>query len=285
MNIFSIKVVKKSEYLLISDVHWDSPNCDRKLLKNHLDEAKHRNAKVLINGDFFCLMQGRGDPRRSKDEIRPEHNGANYLDRVIHTAVDWFAPYADTIIFIGYGNHETSIIKYQETDVLRRFIDLFNYTHKPEFPIFGGGYGGVLNFLVQTRNKNNLSFAIKYFHGSGGGGVVTKGVIQNQRLLAATSNYDAIWQGHIHELHHHTDVVETFDRNKSIIKLMHVHQIRTSSYKEEFNDGAFGFHVERGAPPKPLGGYWLELELKRKVDAETDLTYIKPTFTQCAGFY
>jgi len=36
---------KEAEFLLISDLHWDNPKCDRDLLKSHLDEAVRRNAK------------------------------------------------------------------------------------------------------------------------------------------------------------------------------------------------------------------------------------------------
>ena len=39
--------------LLISDIHWDNPKCDRVLLKKHLDIAKEMNAGVIVNGDFF----------------------------------------------------------------------------------------------------------------------------------------------------------------------------------------------------------------------------------------
>ena len=44
--------------LLLSDIHWDNPKCDRELLKRHLDQAKEIGADVLLNGDTFCLMQG-----------------------------------------------------------------------------------------------------------------------------------------------------------------------------------------------------------------------------------
>ncbi|NBW22393.1 MAG: hypothetical protein EBR82_82030, partial [Caulobacteraceae bacterium] len=92
---------------LISDLHWDNPKCDRALLKKDLDEAVERNALIIVNGDFFCLMQGKGDPRRSKDDIRPEHNKGNYLQAVVEDAVDWFSPYKNNLALIGYGNHET----------------------------------------------------------------------------------------------------------------------------------------------------------------------------------
>ena len=92
--------------MLISDLHWDNPKCNRELLSKHLKEAVERNAYIIINGDFFCLMQGRADPRRAKNEIRPEHNQGNYLQAVVNDAVQWFKPYAKHIALIGYGNHE-----------------------------------------------------------------------------------------------------------------------------------------------------------------------------------
>jgi hypothetical protein len=30
--------------------------------------------------------------------------------------------------------------------------------------------------------------------------------------------------------------------------------MNTGTYKEEYGDGSKGWHVERGAPPKPVGG-------------------------------
>ena len=126
--------------LLISDLHWDNPKCDRELLKKHLDEALKGNHDILINGDLFCLMQGAYDPRKSKGDIRPEHNVANYFDAIVNTAVEWFAPYAHLIKFVGYGNHETSILKRQETDIIERFVTLLNYQCKTDVQI--GGYGG-----------------------------------------------------------------------------------------------------------------------------------------------
>jgi hypothetical protein len=39
--------------------------------------------------------------------------------------------------------------------------------------------------------------------------------------------------------------------------------IRTATYKEEYNDGKGGWHVERGGTPKPLGGRGLEMHPQR----------------------
>jgi hypothetical protein len=106
----------ESKIALLSDIHWDNPKCDREKLKRHLDYCKEQQMPVFINGDFFCLMMGKYDPRRSKKDILPEHNKANYIDAVIEDAVDWWSPYAHLLTVIGYGNHETGIIKNLETD-------------------------------------------------------------------------------------------------------------------------------------------------------------------------
>ena len=50
---------------MLSDIHWDNPKCDRKTLKRHLDYCLSERLPIFINGDLFCLMQGRGDRRSS----------------------------------------------------------------------------------------------------------------------------------------------------------------------------------------------------------------------------
>ena len=63
--------------LLSSDRHWDNPKSNRGLQKRHLELAKERKAIIIDNGDLFCLMQGRYDPRGNKSAIRPEHTVSN----------------------------------------------------------------------------------------------------------------------------------------------------------------------------------------------------------------
>ena len=108
------------------------------------------------------MVQGKYDPRRSKKDILPEHNKANYIDAVIEDAVNYFLPYAHLLCVIGYGNHETSIVKNLETDPLQRFVDLLNFTAKSN--VFTGGYGG---WLILSMNfwSSKVSKNIKYFHG------------------------------------------------------------------------------------------------------------------------
>ena len=49
---------------MLSDIHWDNPKCDWKLLKHDLDYCLNNNYPIMFNGDTFCLMQGAFDFRK-----------------------------------------------------------------------------------------------------------------------------------------------------------------------------------------------------------------------------
>lgn len=247
---------------ILSDLHWDNPDCDRELLKKHLDYCLEKNINVLLNGDTFCLMQGKYDPRSSKGKVRPEHQNPRYLDAVVETAAEWFAPYAEIITVVGYGNHETSILRRQETDVIQRFVALLNHVAKPVNAVYAGGYTGALR-LQNVEGSNQDSYNICYFHGSGGGGVVTRGEINLSRMAAMYEGFDCLTFGHIHELKETCLRKVELDRMgrmgfKEVLGLI------TGTYKDEYKEGYMGWHVERGAPNKPIGGKILEVTFHRK---------------------
>jgi hypothetical protein len=264
-NIHELNLIgKKVKIAMLSDIHWDNPKCDWNQLKKDLDYCKENDIPVMINGDMFCLMQGKGDRRGNKSDIRPEHNNAKYLDSIVETAVEWFLPYAHILTVIGYGNHETAIIKWQETDILQRFVDLLNY--KAGSSVYTGGYGGWLVVRQHISENINTSFKIKYFHGSGGGGVVTKGALNLTRALEMYEDFDVFTMGHIHENASRNDVRDTISYNtKQGYRQEHkqIHLMLTGTYKEEYGDGSKGWHVERGAPVKPTGGRILVFESDR----------------------
>jgi Icc-related predicted phosphoesterase len=261
-NLHTLELNKEETRLaILSDLHWDNPKCDRDMLKRHLDYCLKESIPVMIVGDTYCLMQGRGDRRGNKSDIRPEHNNAKYLDSIVETAVEWFSPYAHILTVIGYGNHETAIIKYQETDLLQRFVDLMNYKNKSN--IFTGGYGGWMVIKKEVKSNTSITKTLKYFHGSGGGGIVTKGAINLTRALETYENMDVFVMGHIHENASRNDVRDAVQYNsgKRTYELIQkeIHLAITGTYKEEYVDGFGGWHVERGAPIKPLGGRILTL--------------------------
>lgn len=264
-NIHELNLIgKKVKIAMLSDIHWDNPKCDWNQLKKDLDYCKANDIAVMINGDMFCLMQGKGDRRANKSDIRPEHNNAKYLDSIVETAVEWWSPYAHILTVIGYGNHETAIIKWQETDILQRFVDLLNYKNGSN--VYTGGYGGWLIVRQHISENINTSFKIKYFHGSGGGGVVTKGALNLTRALEMYEDFDVFTMGHIHENAARNDVRDTISYNSKLgYRQEHkqIHLMLTGTYKEEYGDGSKGWHVERGAPVKPTGGRILVFESDR----------------------
>jgi len=264
-NIHELNLIgKKVKIAMLSDIHWDNPKCDWNQLKKDLDYCKAKDISVMINGDMFCLMQGKGDRRGNKSDIRPEHNNAKYLDSIVETAVEWWSPYAHILTVIGYGNHETAIIKWQETDILQRFVDLLNYKNGSN--VYSGGYGGWLIVRQHISENINTSFKIKYFHGSGGGGVVTKGALNLTRALEMYEDFDVFTMGHIHENAARNDVRDTISYNSKLgYRQEHkqIHLMLTGTYKEEYGDGSKGWHVERGAPVKPTGGRILVFESDR----------------------
>lgn len=248
---------ERHRFCLMSDVHWDNPKCRRDLLIRDLEHCAAENMPILMNGDLFCAMEGRHDRRRSRNII-PDHNVASYYDALVDDAVAYFEPFAHLISLVGYGNHETSVLKNGETDLLKRFCQGIG---RPEVL---GGYGGWVRFVFQYRKgRDRQSHFLKYFHGSGGGGIITKGTIQQQRMLSMVHGCDSIWMGHVHEALTMRNIVERM-RTTGKVELAEVLQIRTPTYKEEYGEGKMGWHVERGAPPKPLGSYVLELTYRQK---------------------
>jgi len=227
-------------FLLASDMHWDNPHCDRRMLERHLKQARDRNAWVMSFGDLFCAMQGKYDPRSAKADLRPEHTGGNYLDLLVDTAVDYFKPYP--ILMLADGNHETAIRNKLETDLTQRLSKALG--------VHGMGYSGFVRFLFKGRCTKLLYF----HHGSGGGGVVTKGVLRSNRESAFV-DADIYVGGHYHEKWSLvTPRLKVSIAGKPYIEdQMH---LCTGGYKQEFNLSG-GYHVEKGRPPKPLGGWWL----------------------------
>lgn len=248
----------RASFLLLSDIHWDNPNCKRDLLIEHLEQAKAKKAGVFIFGDLFCAMQGKYDPRGSKVGIRPEHNVANYLDAIVSDAIEFFLPYKDILLLVTPGNHETSILKRQETDLTGRFCQGVG--------CLTSAYSGWVRLNIK-RSTAMRAVNIAYHHGYGGGGPVTKDVIQASRKAVYLPDAEVIVSGHTH------------DRNIFPIARVHLQacgrqviseqiHLKLGTYKDEYTEGQ-GWAIEKGMPPKPLGGVWLHVDNVRKNNFET----------------
>ena len=180
-------------FLLMSDNHHDSVYCNRDLEIEHLEEAKRKQARIFIFGDFFDAMQGRFDPRRSMDELRPEYRVENYYDVVVRDSAKFLSPYADLIDVISDGNHELAVRKNANTDLIDRLV--YELRQGGKSTVVHGGYGGWIRMMFDKTGVRE-SIKLKYFHGAGAEAPVTRGVIQTNRQAVYLPDADVVVNGH-----------------------------------------------------------------------------------------
>lgn len=247
------KLATRKKVLFCSDIHFDSPECDRELLKQHFKEAD----VILIFGDFFDLMQGKFDPRRSYSDVLPQYKGASYFDLVLQDAVKFLKPFANKIAMFGYGNHETSVISRCNTDPIKNLVALLNFTYKTNIMV--GGYQGVVVYQTKVKGKGN-SCKIFYHHGSGGSAKRSKGMLDNQIDGFSYPDADIIVKGHNHsKWHDPSNVRLSLDQNfKLVHKAQHV--LRLGTYKASKMDN--GWEVEKGFLPSKLGGWFINFRMR-----------------------
>lgn len=237
-----------TDIMAMADLHWDNPLCDRQLLTDHLDYAKEKQIPVFVVGDLFCFMQGKGDPRGTKEGVRLEHNVDYYIDAVQESAANYFQHYSDVIVAISPGNHDTAMIKHHEINPTRTLNRRLG-THYM-------GYSGYYRVMFSDKGNRGRRTTrnIWYHHGYGGGGPVTKGVIQSNRRAVYTPDAHVVMTGHIHEswiLEIRRSRIST--RGRTSIDTQYHLQLPT--YKDEWTMKG-GFHTQLGRTPRPLG-CWL----------------------------
>jgi len=249
-------------FLLSSDRHHDNAHTDQDLERRHLDQALEKGAGIIDCGDLHCGMQGKYDKRSDLSQCRPEQQQGRYLDSLVEYAAEFYAPYAHNWIVVGRGNHEQSILKNHETDLTERTVQALNTMTGSN--IQAGGYGGWVIFAIK-RHGSIKTFRLKYFHGAGGGGPVSRGVIQTNRMAVYTPDADIVVTGHTHD---QWLVPIARERINTVGKVFVDEQVhcRAGTYKDEYGDGHSGWHVERWGPPKPVGAWWMKFYCRDRQD-------------------
>ena len=240
--------------LLLSDVHFDSIKCDRELLQKHLKEAKNRAASIVSTGDFFDLMQGKLDPRQAKDALREEYLAENYLDAVIDDAAAFLRPYADYIVMMGDGNHETSVRKRLETCPTSRLLQELCGGRKHK--IAHGHYAGWLRFnFVEERGPQRYQSLLHYHHGSG-----LKSKMSHHRRGMICPDADIFTYGHFHEFWF--DYVARYRLSAdNVVRQDSQLHLGIPGYKDDVKEGAGGWAIEKNLAPQPRGAWWLRYRL------------------------
>lgn len=252
--------------LLRSDAHHDNSDCDVKLEKKHLDQAKERGAGILDFGDAQDLMCGREDKRRAKHHLPPaiRESPLPYADAVLEYNASFYEPYAANWWFLGLGNHETSFETRNEISMTE---NLARRLRAQGSPVKVGEYEGFIRFSFVWNGTKRKSFTLWYHHGHGGGGITTKGVGQMHHQLASLMDVDFLVSGHVHYAYHFTATRKGLDHLSRPVD-RNVECIRCGGYKREHQSGR-GWSSERGHPPKPLVNWWLRFYLENdKIEYE-----------------
>ena len=248
----------QQSFLLMADNHHDSILCNRKLEREHFNEAMERNALIFVFGDFFDAMEGKFDKRMNYDELRPEYKRTAYYSAVVKDCATWLIPHVKNLALMADGNHELSVIN-NGTDILGDMLRELN--HYAPAPIKRGGYGGWIRLVFNHADGTHEQVKLKYFHGSGGEAPVTRGAIQTNRQAVYLPDADIVVNGHSHNSYYIPIARERMGEDGR----MHFdlqHHIRVPGYKQSYGDGSAGWDVTRGGVPKPIGAAWLNFKLR-----------------------
>lgn len=250
---------EKIKLLVMSDQHFDSKQCDRDMLKKHFEEAKKNNIPILMLGDWFDAMQGRNDRRSMKSSLKAKYLDS-YYDDIVDETVDFLEPYAANIAVWAWGNHESSVLRNNETRLITRAIELLRLktgAHIVEMPYRGWIFIRCYDKRNKTRSK---SIKIAYTHGDGGASPVTRGAIKSARRAVIWPDADIFLSGHIHAqltmpIPRYRVTEQGFQYEDEQIHA----QLPTYKTKSKHD----GWEVERGFGPPNMGGLWIELTTDR----------------------
>lgn len=256
----------KFKILNCSDIHIDSKDCDRELLAKHCEQADY----IKIYGDLFDLMQGKNDKRRSYSDLKDKYKATNYIDEVVKDAANFFKPYAKKLLYVGLGNHETSVISNVGTNPLSAFCLLMRMNGSN---VVEGTYQGFIVDNFEVYNSVHLNSIITAFHhGHGGAPQKTEGTLEMEGDKAKFPNADIIMKGHNHFMWHNPGQTRYWLNNKYRMERRTQHHVRLGTYKKgKFIDG---WEVEKGFKPTSLGGYMVNysLEINRDTEIHNNVT-------------
>lgn len=182
---------------LLSDIHIDSPGFDESRFISDMDYLASKDAAVFINGD---LVDGifPTDRKRYSRSANPCNEDAQ-INSVAEYVANKLMQYADYIDYIGIGNHEATIVKYNNVDIIKMIVDILNSKRSKELePIRRSGYVGFINLAFSRKKEAVRRFVLWRDHGKGGASPVTKGTILLNRLYT-TYDADMYWLGHSHQ--------------------------------------------------------------------------------------
>lgn len=241
--ITDAKAGKVIKLALFSDVHFDSPDCDKATLKKHLDFCLKDGRYILFGGDLFDAILLKDQKRAVPHLIE---NTDCQLNKKLDDICAFLKPYQKQILFMGRGNHEESIIKYNGLDVLQMLATMLNMGQQHK--ILVGNYANFLRFTFKkVSDRKELHYDMFQHHGAGGAAPQTKGMLDFSAIAKGT-NADLIWIGHKHNalIDYSTPIMfidhngEVILKNRQCIETPSYQKGRTIDYNANFAERFYG---------------------------------------------
>jgi len=239
--------------LWIADAHYDSKYCDLNKLKKDMTEAQY----IIVSGDFFDVMEGYFDRRRSgKDE---RFKKTLYINDLIDETVLFLEPFKDKIIGWNKGNHELAFEKYSQIDLTAEIFKRL----KIDVPRHGMQGYYVLSFHNKA-SKHSYSTVIFHTHNTGFGGRRSKGANAADILLGERPDADVIIGEHSHRGVIVPLKVEKVNKARKI-KYITRYFVQGLMYKAADEDTkGMSFEIDKGRGLMPIGGININISILRR---------------------
>ena len=266
VHFFKFKVKSKTTIhtLFCSDIHLDSIHCKREILRRHFDEVKDSDGLIFIFGDLFDVMASFGDKRLQREAVDPMfiQHGRTYLDLVREYAIEFLETYKRNLAFISPGNHEKTIEKYHNTDMLRNVIYTLNQDQKTNIQY--GGYSGWINFHFELGKGHLISNNVHYHHGFGGNAKRSKGMLDVQLEVMKYPDADILVRGHTHQKWYDPSTTRVRMNCKGKVYKDKCRYIQSGSYVDGIDKGKAGWPVMRNFMPTDIGGWFVNFTPMQK---------------------
>lgn len=246
--------------LFCSDIHLDSIGCKRDILKQHFDEIKKANGLIFIFGDLLDVMGSYGDRRLQREDIDPQfiQHGRTYLDLVCEYTIEFLKPYAQNIALISYGNHEKTINKFHNHDILRSIVWTLNLEDKVNIQL--GAYSGWIFLRMQKPSGNGVGCNIHYHHGFGGNAKRSKGMLDVQIEAMKYPDAHILVRGHTHQKWYDPSTARMRVTRSGRIYKDKIKYIQSGSYVDGIGTGRSGWPVEKNFNPTDIGGWFVDFK-------------------------
>jgi len=280
VHLFEFQNVRSTDVvptLFCSDIHLDSIGCKRDILKKHFDEIKEADGLIFIFGDLLDVMGSYGDRRLQREDIDPIfiQHGRTYLDLVAEFTIDFLKPYAKNIALISYGNHEKTINKFHNHDILRSIVWTLNLENDVNIQL--GAYSGWVFLRMKSPGGTSTVCNIHYHHGFGGSAKRSKGMLDVQIEAMKYPDAHILVRGHTHQKWFDPSTARMrVTRNGKIYKDK-IKYIQSGSYVDGIGTGKAGWPVEKNFNPTDIGGWFVDFKYKKSNDSQVIITQVIET--------